>query len=230
MNAPRPRTIRSVPPPDLSKTEVKEEGNLLIEAVSLLVQRQRETETWVAEQVWQAEERAAAAEQRYSELEARLVGIEEHLSRLVQDVEPRRGDAVVEERLARLREQVEGLKSAGDGLPSPRPVAAAAPVVGGPAPAPMAPEMPPATVAEPRYASAGVAPAVAPSGAGPGVAAAAAPTGAGTAAVTVAPTATAPAPGFLELLGATTQDRVGVLLIGAGGVAVLYVILTQLRF
>src|SRR5438270_10800705 len=113
MNVPAPRTIRSVPP-DLSKNEVKEvkeEGNLLIEAVSLLVQRQRETEGWVAEQIWQAEERASAAERRYAELETRLTGIEEHLARLVQDVEPARGDAVVDERLSRLREQVEGLKT-----------------------------------------------------------------------------------------------------------------------
>ena len=58
--------------------------NLLIEAVSLLVQRQRETEGWVAEQIWQAEERAAATERRYAELEARLLGIEEHVSRLVE--------------------------------------------------------------------------------------------------------------------------------------------------
>src|SRR5438270_10958452 len=113
MNVPAPRTIRSVPP-DLSKNEVKEvkeEGNLLIEAVSLLVQRQRETEGWVAEQIWQAEERATATERRYAELEARLVGIEEHLARLVQDVEPTAGGGLDDERLARLREEVEGLKS-----------------------------------------------------------------------------------------------------------------------
>src|SRR5712691_7470225 len=98
---------------EVKKTEVKEEGNLLIEAVSLLVQRQRETEGWVAEQIWQAEERAAATERRYAELEARLVGIEEHLARLVHDVDVVPGGALDDERLARLREQVEGLKSVG---------------------------------------------------------------------------------------------------------------------
>src|SRR5438105_5657791 len=115
-----PRTMRGVPPKltgaeptDVKKTEVKGEGNLLIEAVSLLVQRQRETEGWVAEQIWQAEERAAATERRYAELEARLVGIEAHLARLVHDVDVVPGGALDDERLARLREQVEGLKSVG---------------------------------------------------------------------------------------------------------------------
>src|SRR6266849_2605466 len=109
-----PRTMRDVPPKMTRSepAEVKAEGNLLIEAVSLLVQRQRETEGWVAEQIWQADERAAAAERRYADLEVRLAGIEEHLSRLVQEVEPAHGDALVDERLSRLREQVEGLKTA----------------------------------------------------------------------------------------------------------------------
>jgi len=95
---------------DLNRSEVKEEGNLLIEAVALLVQRQRETESWVAEQIWQSEERAAATDRRYAELEARLEGIEQHLARLVHEIEPTPGDTASDERLARLREQVEGLK------------------------------------------------------------------------------------------------------------------------
>src|SRR5205807_6153313 len=103
------RTIGGNVASELSRTEVKEEGNLLIEAVALLVQRQRETESWVAEQIWQAEERAAATDRRYAELEARLEGIEEHLARLVHEIEPARGDPAGDERLARLREQVEGL-------------------------------------------------------------------------------------------------------------------------
>src|SRR5438105_13243049 len=94
---------------DLSRTEVKEEGNLLIEAVALLVQRQRETESWVAEQIWQADERTATTDRRYAELEARLEGIEEHLAPLVHDIEPARGDPAADERLDPLREQVEGL-------------------------------------------------------------------------------------------------------------------------
>src|SRR5260370_35413953 len=96
MNAPAPRrTIRDVPP-DLSKNEVKEgkeEGNLLIEAVSLLVQRQRETEGWVAEQICQADERAAAPHRRNADLELRLAGIERHRPRLGQAGQPARGEA-----------------------------------------------------------------------------------------------------------------------------------------
>jgi hypothetical protein len=210
MNESTPRTMRGVPP-KLTRsepTEIKEEGNLLIEAVSLLVQRQRETEGWVAEQIWQAEERATATERRYAELEARLVGIEEHLSKLVHDVEPTAGGALDDERMARLREQVEGLKSVGaDGHTSrPAPVVppAAAPTPAAvPAPTydpdvtrpmPIAPE--PRYVEPPRARAAATSP--------QGV-------------------------GFLELLGATPQDRWGVVLIGGGAVAVLYALLTQLR-
>src|ERR1700694_1440082 len=109
MNADVPRSTIRDGPPDLSRSEVKEEGNLLIEAVALLVQRQRETESWVAEQMWQSEERAAATDRRYAELEARLEGIEEHLSRLLSEIDPKPGDVASDERLARLREQVEGL-------------------------------------------------------------------------------------------------------------------------
>jgi cell division septation protein DedD len=195
--------MRGVPPKLTTSepTEVKEEGNLLIEAVSLLVQRQRETEGWVAEQIWQAEERAAATERRYAELESRLVGIEEHLARLVHDVEPMQGDAVDDERLARLREQVEGLKSAGaDGY-----TARGAPVAPpAPAPMPAAPAyesdvtQPMPTVPKPAYLERPVAPAQ-------GI-------------------------GFLELLGATPQDRWSVVLIGTGSVAVLWAALTLVRF
>jgi hypothetical protein len=48
----------------VARDDAPHEDNLLIEAVLLLVQRQRETETWLAEQVEQAEERAAAVELR----------------------------------------------------------------------------------------------------------------------------------------------------------------------
>jgi hypothetical protein len=199
--------MRGVPPKLTTSepTEVKEEGNLLIEAVSLLVQRQRETEGWVAEQIWQAEERAAATERRYAELESRLVGIEEHLARLVHDVEPMQGDAVDDERLARLREQVEGLKAVGGdgytvrGAPVAPPAAAPTPA----APA-YEPELtrPMPTAPEPRYVDRPVAPAAASS----------------------------QRVGFLELLGATPQDRWSVVLIGTGSVAVLWAALTLVRF
>ncbi|HEY1296554.1 MAG TPA: hypothetical protein VGJ60_26045, partial [Chloroflexota bacterium] len=102
---------------DLSHTDVTHEDNLLVEAVSLLVRRQRETETLVAEQMCQAEERAAATERRYSDLEKRLGGIEDQLARLVHQFEPGLGDGPVDERLARLREQLEELKAEPNGRP-----------------------------------------------------------------------------------------------------------------
>ena len=98
--------------------EPGEEDNLLVEAVSLLVQRQRETEKWVAEQLSQAEERTAATERRYTEVEARLAALEEQLSRVAREVEPTRADTAPDERLTRLRAQLEALKSGGNGVPA----------------------------------------------------------------------------------------------------------------
>ena len=232
-------------PPELSRTDeaTHEVGeNLLIEAVSLLVQRQRETESWVAEQVWQAEERATEVEHRYAELEARLAGIEEQLDRLLSEVEPGRS-AAVDERLARLREQVEGLKSAADGRSArtsgnvvlaaedkPEPVAARA--------AERRPESREADGApEPRYADGAPERQVERRGearpeprydpreveprreerrpAGPPRRSAVA-------------AASPQSVGFLELLGATPQDRWGFVLILAGAVAVVYAVLSQL--
>ena len=195
-------------PSDLSRTEVKEEGNLLIEAVALLVQRQRETESWVAEQIWQAEERTAATDRRYAELEARLAEIEEHLARLVHEIEPPHGDAAVDERLARLRAQVDGLKS---GSATEGRSVRGAPLASDPI-APVAADAParepestrPVPAAEPRYQRQAVAARVA---------------GAGQPSVT-----------FWDLLGPSPQDRFGLVLIAAGAIAVLYAILTQLRF
>jgi hypothetical protein len=195
-------------PSDLSRTEVREEGNLLIEAVALLVQRQRETESWVAEQIWQAEERTAATDRRYAELDARLADIEEHLARLVHEIEPPRGDPAVDERLARLRAQVEGLKSGPATEPRP---AHGAPI----AVDPIAPVVADAPAREPE--SARSVPAAEPRYQRRAVAAPAA--GAGQQSVP-----------FWDLLGPTPQDRFGLALIGAGAVAVLYAILTQLRF
>jgi hypothetical protein len=187
---------------DLNRREVREEGNLLIEAVSLLVQRQRETESWIAEQIWQAEERAAASERLYADFEARLAGIEEHLARLVHDVEPLRDDAGVDERLERLREQVEGLKSGADA----RTVRSTPINAGSPGAAHES------GASEPRYGRRALS-------AGP--VAAPRPRGAPTSGQGVS---------FWQLLGPSPQDRFGLVLIGAGAVAVLYAILTQLRF
>jgi hypothetical protein len=240
-----PRTIRNVPS-DLSRVEVKEEGNLLIEAVALLVQRQRESEGWIAEQIWQAEERAAAAERRYAELEVRLVGIEENLARLTHEVEPAPGDAVVEERLARLREQVEGLKSGGDGRtgrptavpdrpPEPAPVAEAPapepvversgrapePVVERPSRAPESVGARPSRAPEPHFERPPVAADVRQSAAADERPAAGPPPR-----VAVTPQGSS----FWELFGASPADRAGLGLIGGGLVFVVYALLTQLHF
>ncbi len=109
---------------DPSDNQATEEDGLLVEAVTLLVRRQRETEAWVAEQLCRAEEQATTAERRYAELDARLTGIEDQLSRLVRMFEPARGDRAMDERLARLREQLDGLKSEVDGRPVSLPVLA----------------------------------------------------------------------------------------------------------
>jgi hypothetical protein len=215
MNSPSSRsTIRGVPP-DLSRSEVKEEGNLLIEAVSLLVQRQRETESWVAEQMWQAEQRASDAERRYAELDMRLAGIEEHVARLVHDVEPSRQDAAVEERLTRLREQIEGLKStAGDGLSARSvPLIAAAAHgsgAGSALPGASVAEVPMVREPEPARQGSGLVERRqlgAPAPATPGASVS-----------------------FWQLLGPTPEARFSVLLFFAGAVAILYALLLLVRF
>jgi TolA-binding protein len=192
------------------RNEVDEEGNLLIEAVSLLVQRQRESESRLAEQVMQAEERAAATERLYAELEARVAGIEEQLSRLAREIEPVRGEPAANERLARLREQLEGLKSSADGR-SARAATPAALAVG--------PSMPTADtvpIREPDPVHAGVEPRPRAS----------------LAAATRA-RAQAPQPAqrvsFWDVLGSNPQDRFGLVFIGVGAVAVLYAALSLLR-
>jgi hypothetical protein len=193
---------------DLSRSDVKdvkEEESLLVEAVSLLVQRQREAESWVAEQMWQAEERAAATERHYADLEARLGAIEDQLNRLVRDVEPARSGGG-DERLARLREQVEGLKTENDGRPVAR-----------------EPEL-----SRPRSAAPPVAP--------PVVATPPEPVPNSSTERSIPPVATpekvrqaqGQAPGLLEMIGSTPQDRFGVGLIALGAVAVLYAVLSQL--
>jgi hypothetical protein len=182
---------------DLSHDEAPQEDNLLIEAVSLLVQRQRETETWVAEQIDQAESRAAVVKRQYTDLEARLADIEQQLDRLIREFEPARGDAAAGQRLARLREQVEDLKSETDGRPL-RSVP----------PAPLPPVAPPAASAAVVLRT----------------------TEAQSAPPRVSTVAAASNATVWDVLGATPQDRFGLLLIFLGVVAVLYAVLTQLRF
>ncbi|HLZ26373.1 MAG TPA: hypothetical protein VKV73_03545 [Chloroflexota bacterium] len=219
---------------DPNRREVREEGNLLIEAVSLLVQRQRETETWIAEQIWQAEERSAASERLYAEFEARLAGIEERLAELMDDVELPREDAGVDDRLERLREQVEGLKSGPDArAPRTNPPLAATPASGASAAGAASVR---ATARETpgrdpeAFASAGAGRPVnaretrfGPEPRAPGARFGAA--SRGRTSVTRGPGVS-----FWDLLGPGPAERFGLVLIGAGAVAVLYAVLTQLRF
>jgi hypothetical protein len=197
---------------DVSRGEAQQEDNLMIEAVSLLVQRQRETESWVAEQIDQADARAAAVERRYADLESRLAGVEDALERLTRELEPGRGDPVAGQRLARLREQVEDLKSDTDGRPlrSLPSVPAVTRSVENESPRGEPPQV--ARTVEPEGSRQVVTPA---HSAPPPTRATVSASGLST--------------GVLEFLGSTPQDRFGVLLIFVGVVAVLYAILTQLR-
>lgn len=173
--------------PEPWRNEVKAEENLLLDAVSLLAQRQRDTESWVAEQVWQAEERVAATERRQTELQARLDAIEQRLASLAREFEPARIGAADNERLTRLREQLEELRSGADGY-VPRSSTAPAPAA-----------------REPRVS-------------GPDT-------------MRTTSRATAPqSPGILELAEPMSRDRLGFVFMALGGVAVLYAILSQLRF
>jgi hypothetical protein len=225
---------RTIPPvlSDLNRGGVREEGNLLIEAVSLLVQRQRETESWIAEQIWQAEERTAAAERLAAEFESRLAGIEEQLARLLYEVEPLRGDAAIDERLERLRVQVQSLRSSSDGrIPRTTP-AFAAPSGLAQSPPQTAPGRDVAASYGSELESAGPAESARPVDVGePRSEERRGPSGRPAAEPRArAASASGQGVGFWELLGARPQDRFGLLLIGAGAVAVLYAILTQLRF
>ena len=201
------------------RNDVSEEGTLLIEAVSLLVQRQRDSESRVAEQVLHAEQRAAATERLYAELEARVASIEEQLTRLAREIEPVRGDPAANERLARLREQLEGLKAGADGR-SARAATPAVPAGPGGSVGPGAPTADTVLLRDPEPVRASVEskprsrPAAAPAAAMP---------------------ARAPAPqpaqrvSFWDLLGSNAQDRFGLAFIGLGAVAVLYAALSLLR-
>jgi hypothetical protein len=85
---------------NLPREDVPHEENLLLEAVSLLVERQRDTEE-------------------------RLAAIEDRVSRLVREQASGRPSAA-DERLARLREQVADLRS--EAKPEARAVRAVSPV------------------------------------------------------------------------------------------------------
>ncbi len=223
-----------------------QEENLLIEAVALLVQRQRETEAWVTEQLTQAGERSTAAERRFADLSTRLTAIEDQLDRLIRDMEPVRSDAAVDERVARLREQVEGLKSERPGPDAPaRPQLTRSPTrpVSSEMAAPRGQDsLPRPTLEQTQSPVRGDAleTAVVHAESAPQEArhtariatdhAAEAPAGPRPRARAAAMAPRDDGPSFLELLGSTPADRFGLVLIGLGMIAVLYALLTQLRF
>jgi hypothetical protein len=176
--------MRLVPQDRPRRTDPDQQDDLLIEAVSLLVQRQREIEAWAADRVYQSEERAAAMEQRHTDVEVRLTAIEDQLARLAREVAPGRAK-VADDRVSRLREQIEDLRTAGDGFSARA----------------LAPEI---VAAQPHPDS--------PSGA-----------------PTSTATTTRGSVSFWDLFGQTPVERFGFLLIGVGGVAVLYALLSFLR-
>jgi len=142
-----------------------QEAELLIEAISLLAQRQQETEMWAAERIRAAEDRATSAEHRLTSIETQLSALESAVGALVDQTEPALIAGTPEERLSRLREQVEELRVIPSGeedaesqtVPPPEPVAVAAPPAASAAPPvaqtvaapPPAPRPQPATVPAP---------------------------------------------------------------------------------
>jgi hypothetical protein len=210
---------------ELHHDEVQQEDNLLIEAVSLLVQRQRETESWLSDQMSQSEARASAVERRYGDLEARLVGIEDQLERLVRELEPPRNDPVSDLRLARLREQVEDLRSDTDGRPGPapaRPIPPPIEPVPRYEPSPARYEPVPVRHEAPRTVEPAPVRHEAPHPVEPEPVR-----------TTEAAPARAPVPAessVLEVMGPRPQDRMGFILIGIGLIVLLFALLTQLHF
>jgi septal ring factor EnvC (AmiA/AmiB activator) len=94
---------------NLPREDPAADDNLLIEAVSLLLQRQREAEAWIAQ---------------HSDVDSRLAALEDRLNRLAREQATSRASGA-DERMARLREQVEALRT---GESDPRPVRAVTPV------------------------------------------------------------------------------------------------------
>jgi hypothetical protein len=95
---------------DQAETSVVRERTLLVEALTLLMERQQEAETELTERLARTNSRVVAVERRFGEIESRLAGIEERLLRLATEVEP---DPGVSRRVATLQAHVERLQSPG---------------------------------------------------------------------------------------------------------------------
>jgi hypothetical protein len=99
---------------DQAEATVVRERALLLEALTLLVQRQAETETALTDQLARTNNRVTTVERRYIDLEARLGDIDERLRRLAIEVEP---DPGLRQRVVVLQAQVERLHSRGAEAP-----------------------------------------------------------------------------------------------------------------
>jgi hypothetical protein len=202
------------------------ERALLLEALTLLVQRQAESDAALSDELARANTRVAAIERRSIELENRLVLLDERLSQLATEVEP---DPGLPRRLAVLQAHVERLGGQPTAEPPYSPPAAPVPPVPArPMPASPAPpvaarpaQMPPADVRTSR-------PAVRPSE--PAEVPARGTEAPHPQAATDRRQALVPSGEALwERLGATNQDRASIVLIGAGVLVVAYAVLAQLR-
>jgi hypothetical protein len=92
-----------------------EESSLLVEAVSLLVQRQREAEVWLAEQFRQTLLSDSALDRRMAELEERLGRIQARLGTLAAEVDPNLASAGD---IARLEQGLQSLTNGAAGFPA----------------------------------------------------------------------------------------------------------------
>jgi hypothetical protein len=150
----------------LGLVPARHERSLVLEALTLLAQSQADLEHAVGDQVAHAAQRVAAVERRCDEFDARLLSIDEHLQRLLLQLEPP-PDPDIHDRLAQLQAHVERL-SARERRPLvieawSRPPAAPNGPAPAPGPVPPAPPPPsrasePAPTPSPRYRDAAPAP------------------------------------------------------------------------
>jgi len=192
---------------ELAEATVVRERALLLEALTLLVKRQAETETALTAQLARTNARVAAAERRGLELEARLADIDARLQRLASEVAP---DPGLPRRVAVLQSQVENLQAAAGStqaalaVTEPRAPQAVISVAAVAAPAPQAVPSVATPSAPPRQPQA-------------------APLAPRRAALVGSPDT------LWDRLGSTNQDRASVVLIGAGVLAVVFAAIAQLR-
>jgi hypothetical protein len=204
---------------------VVRERVLLFEALTLLAQRQSETEMTLVEQVNRNSSRIAAVEQLCTQLETRLADIDERLSRLAGAVH---ADPGLPQRVAMLQAQIQRLGRPADQPPAWQPAIT-------PAPSPRLAQ------ADPRpahLAAADLPPARAsyvPVPQAPPLRTDVPPRQPASAAVSrrsrpVAYAAARSGDGLLERINAMTgQDRASMALMAAGVLVVGYAILAQLR-